>query len=231
MSLYDTFNVDENGNVIMDPADPVEVVENGNVTVPSDQIGDMVETPEVVPEDNVEIEEGSSSNDILVDNSGNVNLLSVEDELLAIAASVSPAGGSLGSSTLDFFDRVVSGLPSDYKYIAYRTSADDSYDGILYFSDDFDIINNRISFDECEVIEVVRESSSGYNNVTNYYTRHENDIDINYNLSGSVIYYTNAQPGYPVLGSIVQPLSYSPILVGSIVCSVIIAVLTKIIRR
>lgn len=231
MSLYDTFNVDENGNVILDSAVPGEVVENGNVTVPSDQIGDLVETPEVVPEDDVEIEEGSSSNDILVDNSGNVNLLSVEDELLAIAAAVSPAGGSLGSSTLDFFDRVVSGLPSDYKYIAYRTSTDDSYDGILYYSDDYDIINNRISFDECEVIEVVRESSSGYNNVTNYYSRDESDINIPFSLNGSTVYYTNAAAGFPVLGSISQPLSFSPFIVGSVLCAVLVSVLTRILRR
>lgn len=230
MSLYDSFTVDDNGNVVMDPADPVEGDDYGVDPIPSDQVGDLVESPEDVPETDVETQ--TEVAEIIVDNNntGSAAVLYSED-VAAIADAVSPAGGSIGSSTIDYFDRIVSGLPSGYKYIAYRTNADNSYDAVLYFSDYYDISDNLITFDECKRIEVVRSSNSSYGTVTNYYVSDQYDVNVSYDLDGSIIYYTNAQIGYPVLGGVYQPMSVSPFLVGAVVCSVLTAVLTKIIRR
>lgn len=230
MSLYNEFSVNENGDIVMDPVDPEEVT-NGIDTVPSDQGGNLLDTPEVVPEDDMETEALSPQDYILDSNSVGDPVLYSEGDLTAIVYAITPAGGTLGSSTLDYFDRIVSGLPSDYVYIAYRTDSTNSYNGILVFSEDYDVINNRISFDECTLIEVVRETGAGSNNVTNYYSSTESDIDVNFDIDGSVVYYTNAVPGYPVLGSISQPVSISPFIVGSVLCAVLVSIFTKIIRR
>lgn len=157
-----------------------------------------------------------------------VSLLSDEVQELIVNA-LSPASGSLGSSTIDYFDRVVSGLPSDYKYIGYRTSSDDSYDGVLYFGDDYEIENNVITFGkDTTELRVVRETSTGYNAVTNYY---ENEIDgasIAYDLNGSTVYYTNAEVGFPLMGGYDVPFDYSPLIAVGLLCVMALAVLQKI---
>lgn len=157
-----------------------------------------------------------------------VSLLSDEVQELIVNA-LSPASGSLGSSTIDYFDRVVSGLPSDYKYIGYRTSSDDSYDGVLYFGDDYEIENNVITFGEDTTeLRVVRESSGGYNTVTNYYEDEIDGASIAYDLNGSTVYYTNAEVGYPVMGGYEIPFDYSPLIAVGLLCVMALAVLQKI---
>ena len=157
-----------------------------------------------------------------------VALLSNEVQELIVNA-LSPASGSLGSSTIDYFDRVVSGLPSDYKYIAYRTDVDDSYDGVLYFGDDYEIENNVITFGEDTTeLRVVRESSSGYSTVTNYYENVIDGASIAYDLNGSTVYYTNAEVGYPLMGGYDVPFDYSPLIAVGLLCVMALAVLQKI---
>lgn len=158
----------------------------------------------------------------------NISLLSDEIQELLVSA-LSPASGSLGSSTLDYFDRVVSGLPSDYKYIAYRTSSDDSYDGVLYFGDDYEVKDNVITFGEDTTeLRVVREPSSGYNQITNYYENVIDGASIAFDLDGSTVYYTNAQVGYPVMGGYDVPFNYSPLIAVGLVCVMALAILQKI---
>ena len=223
------FEVDENGEIVYDSPES-EVVENGVDPLPSDPVGNLVETEETLPETDLEIEENPSSV-YLLESGDSGSAVVYSEELSAIAASVTPAGGSIGSSTLDYFDRIASGLPADYKYIAYRSSSDDSYDGVMYYSDDYDVSDSTISFRSCKMIEVVRESSSGYNTVTNYYVSDQTDVDVSYSLGSSVIYYTNAEIGYPVLGGYAQPVSVSPFLVAAVLCSVLTTVLSRIILR
>lgn len=158
----------------------------------------------------------------------NISLLSDEIQELLVNA-LSPASGSLGSSTIDYFDRVVSGLPSDYKYIAYRTSSDDSYDGVLYFGDDYEVGDNVITFGEDTTeLRVVRESSTGYNQITNYYENVIDGASIAFDLDGSTVYYTNAQVGYPVMGGYDVPFNYSPLIAVGLVCVMALAILQKI---
>lgn len=246
------FEVDENGQIVYedngngtegspapedatqypaagDPAENIpenEVLESGTdnnqIIDTGIDVSDALQNTEIYPQEQ-ENGESSSGGD-----SYSISLLSDEVQELLVNA-LSPASGSLGSSTLDYFDRVVSGLPSDYKYIAYRTSSDDSYDGVLYFGDDYDVENNVITFGkDTTELRVVRESSSGYNSVANYY---ENEIDgasIAYDLDGSTVYYTNAEVGYPLMGGYDVPFDYSPLIAVGLLCVMALAILQKI---
>ena len=219
------FEVNENGNIVYQQSES-EVSVSGNnyhsnVDSGIDASGEIQNTQNYTQTQ--ETGESVSGGDDY-----GVSLLSDEVQELIVNA-LSPASGSLGSSTIDYFDRVVSGLPSDYKYIGYRTSSDDSYDGVLYFGNDYEIENNVITFGEDTTeLRVVRESSSGYNTVTNYY---ENEIDgasIAYDLNGSTVYYTNAEVGYPVMGGYDVPFDYSPLIAIGLLCVMALVVLQKI---
>lgn len=244
------FEVNENGEIVYEPSEAdgsASLEQGGSAAVPEANGSEVLE--------NEVLEDGVDSNQIIdsgIDVSGeiqdtqnnpqtyetgessaggddySINLLSDEVQELIVNA-LSPASGSLGSSTIDYFDRVVSGLPSDYKYIGYRTSADDSYDGVLYFGDDYEIENNVITFGEDTTeLRVVRESSSGYNTVTNYYENVIDGASIAYDLNGSTVYYTNAEVGYPLMGGYDVPFDYSPLIAVGLLCVMALAVLQKI---
>lgn len=234
------FEVDENGQIVY------EQNEAAGSDVPSDPATHEAESEEISGTDTDEIiDSGIDVSDTLQDeeilektqeieqifsdgDTYNVSLLSDEVQELLVNA-LTPASGSLGSSTLDYFDRVVSGLPSDYKYIGYRTSTDDSYDGVLYFGDDYEVEGNVITFGkDTTELRVVRESSSGYNQVTNYYEKEIDGASIAYDLGGSTVYYTNAEVGYPVMGGVTQPFNYSPLIAVGLLCVMALAVMQKI---
>ena len=244
------FEVNENGEIVYEPSEA-----DGSASL---EQSDSAAVPEVNGSDVLEnevLEDGIDSNQIIdsgIDVSGeiqdtqndsqtqetgespsdgddySISLLSDEVQELIVNA-LSPASGSLGSSTIDYFDRVVSGLPSDYKYIGYRTSSDDSYDGVLYFGDDYEIENNVITFGEDTTeLRVVRVSSGGYNTVTNYYENVIDGASIAYDLNGSTVYYTNSEVGYPLLGGYDVPFDYSPLIAVGLLCVMALAVLQKI---
>ena len=206
----------EENEVLIDGIDVDKIIDSG--TDVSNEIQDtQMDSPE-------EETGGTSSGG----DEYNISLLSDEIQELLVN-TLSPASGSLGSSTIDYFDRVVSGLPSDYKYIAYRTDNDDSYDGVLYFGDDYEVENNVITFGEDTTqLRVVRESSSGYNQVTNYYESSVDGASISYNLNGSTVYYTNAEVGYPLMGGYEKPFDYSPLIAVGLLCVMALAILQKI---
>lgn len=246
------FEVNENGDIIYQPgeseadgsasleqsesaadqeASEAEVIENevledgidGNQVI--DSGNDVSDEIQVAQNDSQTQETGESSSG---GSEYSISLLSDEVQELIINA-LSPASGSLGSSTIDYFDRVVSGLPSDCKYIAYRTSSDDSYDGVLYFGDDYEIENNVITFGEDTTeLRVIRETTSGYNAVTYYYENVVDGASIAYDLNGSTVYYTNAEVGYPVMGGYEVPFDYSPLIAVGLLCVMALAVLQKI---
>lgn len=219
------FEVNENGEIVYQQSESEVSLSgnnfNSNVDSGIDVSGEIQNTQNFTQTQ--EIGESVSGGDDY-----GVSLLSDEVQELIVNA-LSPANGSLGSSTIDYFDRVVSGLPSDYKYIGYRTSSDDSYDGVLYFGDDYEIENNVITFGEDTTeLRVVRESSSGYSTVTNYYENVIDGASIAYDLNGSTVYYTNAEVGYPVMGGYEIPFDYSPLIAVGLLCVMALAVLQKI---
>lgn len=220
--------------VAADPEEQIaegeEIEDVGDVTAPSDEVGDVVLDSENVPENLEEIEEEASSLDILESGDSGVPVVLSEDVTAAILAA-SPAGGSIGSSTLDYFDRVVSGLPADYKYIAYRTSSENSYDAVLYYGDDYEISGDVITFQEAVQLEVERVSSSGYNTETNYSAEQISDTSVSFSQSGTVVYYTNAAEGYPVLGGYDQQKGYDFFIVPALIGAMAVVVLTKLMFR
>lgn len=208
-----------------------EETENvGDVVVPSDEVGDVVFSPEDVPEDVEETEEESSSVDLLDSGDSGVPVVLSEDVTAAILAA-SPAGGTIGSSTLDYFDRVVSGLPADYKYIAYRTSSDNSYDAVLYYGDDYEVSGNVITFQEAVQLDVQRVSSSGYNTETDYTAEQISDTSISFGQSGTVVYYTNAAEGYPVLGGYAPVKGYDFFIVPALIGALAVVIMSKLLFR
>ena len=211
-----------NGSGVLENEVLEDGIDNNQIIDTGIDVSNEVQNSEIYPQEQ-ENWESSSSGD-----SYNISLLSDEVQELLVNA-LSPASGSLGSSTIDYFDRVVSGLPSDYKYIAYRTSSDDSYDGVLYFGNDYDVENNVITFGEDTTeLRVVRESSSGYNQITNYYEDVIDGASIAYDLNGSTVYYTNAEVGYPLMGGYDVPFDYSPLIAVGLLCVMALAILQKI---
>ena len=232
------FSVDETtGEIVYEPSEEEtaaaesEVLEDGNVVIETDNVGDMVQAPENVPETLVETEEDPAEMDVLDVGTSAVPVVLSEDVTAAILAAT-PAGGSIGSTTLDYFDRIVSGLPYDYKYIAYRTNSDNSYDAVLYYGDDYEVSENMITFgDNAVQVEVERLSSSGYNTETYYTAADISDTSVSFNQSGTVLYYTNAVPGYPVLGGYEQPAGSAPFLTAALIGAMCLVVLQKLILK
>lgn len=230
------FNVDpETGDIFYIPAKG-EIVEEGgddvvgDVIDPSDEVGDMVLDPQDIPETDMEDEAGSSSVDVLDNGSAPVPVV-LSEEVTAAILGETPAGGSIGSSTLDYFDRVVSGLPADYKYIAYRTSVDNSYDAILYYGKKYQVLENSVVFDEGVSLEVVRVGTSGYNTETNYISLDVLDTEIEFSQSGNVVYYTNAVEGYPVLGGFEVQKGYDFYLVPILIGVLALVIMSKLLFR
>ena len=242
------FDINENGEIVYDAgqsgargsasleqgesaADPEANVTESEVENGTDVVENIVEGTDLpdtlqgeeVLEETQEIEQIVSGGDTY-----NVSLLSDEVQAAVINA-LTPASGTLASGTIDYFDRVVSGLPSDYKYIGYRTSFDNGYDGVLYFGDDYEVENNIITFGEdTKELRVIRETVSGYNTITKYYETNIDGASIAYDLNGDVVYYTNAEVGYPVMGGYYQAFDYSPLIAVGLLCVMALAILQRI---
>lgn len=225
------FEVDDStGEIIYSPGESEVIDDVGNVTDSTDPVGDMVLDPEDVPAVEVEVEEEPSSVAVLDPGDSGISVV-LEEEVTAAILAASPAGGSIGSTTLDYFDRVVSGLPADAAYIAYRTSSDDSYDAVLYYGQDYTVSGNMILFSDAVELEVERVNTSGYNNETNYYFSEVNDTSCSFSQSGSVIYYTNAVPGYPVLGGYVRATGHAPLITAALIGALAVVMMSKLMFR
>ena len=160
-----------------------------------------------------------------------ISLLSDEIQELLVE-TLAPASGTIGTSTLEYFDRIVSGLPNDVVYIAYKTSSTSNYDGVLYYSDDYEVNGNVVSFgNDTKEIRVVRSTYNGQNNVTQYYESDADGAAIGFDMNGDIVYYTNALAGYPILGHINQPIGYSPFIVGAVLCALFTTILSKIVLK
>lgn len=238
----DVFEIDSDGRIVYESADPEESVnDSGNLfgvggsedgidvtenVNEGDIVSDPLEGSEGIPETEENVSSDSESESI-----GSVAVLSDEVQL-AVYNALSPASGSLGSSTIDYFDRIVSGLPRDYRYIAYRTSEDSSYDGVLYLGDNYTVSDNVITFgDGAQELRVYRVSSSSYNSTVRYSQSDASGASIAYDLDGDVVYYTNSEIGYPVLGGVVQSIGFDSLLVCGLLTACLTVVLQKLLLK
>lgn len=206
-----------------------EVLEDGNNVIENVDTGnilpDALESEEILAQTSETGESGDGGSNY------SVSLLSDEVETTIVEA-LTPASGSLGSTTLDYFDRIVSSLPSDCAYVAYRTNSDNSYDAVLYYGDDYEFDGTTLSFgDGARQIHVERTSNSSYSAITEYYEYGAEDTAVNLSKSGDVIYYSNADVGFPLLGGIVKPFDISPFIAVGLLSAMAVAVLQKVFLR
>ena len=247
------FEYDENGNIVYLPnevegsATPEEIlidegaadpatneVEGGGFEYGTDFIEDDyqgIDVPDSVQNTQNTSQTSQGEQIVYLGDEYNVSLLSDEIQELLVNA-LAPASGTIGTSTLEYFDRIISGLPSDVVYIAYKTSSTSNYDGVLYSSDDYEVNGNVVSFgDDTKEVRVVRSSYNGQNNVTQYYESDADGAAIGFDMDGDIVYYTNAVAGYPILGHINQPIGYSPFIVGAVLCALFTTILSKIVLK
>lgn len=199
-----------------------EVEESGVYSVEDGDTGSVLQPEEEVQEEMVSAPDSGSGDNIM--------LLSEEVEAALLAST--PAAGSLNSSTIDYFDRLVDGLPSDYGYVAYRNSSDDAYAGTIVYGEDWDCNEDTVVFGEGAIaIDVSRVTGTGYSNYVRYDASDASDSVISLSQSGSILYYTNAVEGYPVLGAGSRPFDIAPFLVVGLITAMAVAVLTKLLCR
>lgn len=159
-------------------------------------------------------------------------IMLLSDEGIAALAINAPAAGSLNSSTIDYFDRLVDGLPSDYIYVAYRYSEDDAYAGTIIYGEDYDTNEYSIVFGEGAVqIDVSRVTGTGYASYIQYEKFDASDSVVSLSQSGNILYYTNAMVGYPILGSGARALEIAPFVAVGLIAAFASAVLHKLLNR
>jgi len=215
------FDVDPVTNEIVYEESGVE--ENGVYTFEDGDSGDLLQLEEEVLEEEMDTVSDSGSGD-------GVMLLSEEVEAALLAST--PAAGSLNSSTIDYFDRLVDGLPADYGYVAYRNSSDDAYAGTIVFGEDWDYNENSVVFGSGAVeIDVSRVTGTGYSSYIKYEAFDASDSVVSLSQSGSILYYTNVVEGYPILGAGIRPFDISPFIVVGLVSAMAVAVLMKLLNR
>ena len=122
---------------------------------------------------------------------------------LQSSVNVSVADAYLTSSIVDCFSRVVDGLPSYWKYAAYRANNSDQSEGYLVFGSDAKVDGDYLVFNEgCQIGHYYRVAyQTGYNTYYEYKydvtTLTATSYCIPYK-SGQLVY-TNMVMGYPTL--------------------------------
>lgn len=230
VSLFD-FNPESGEMEYIPSEEEMEVIEDGSAGI-IDENGDLgsvlqgQETaPEGIPEDSL-LDIGSDSG------SASDSLSEIQMIQAQVLLASSPAAGSLNSSTIDYFDRLVSGLSDDYVYVAYRNDADDAYAGTIIYGNDYDLSSDSIVFGEGAVeIDVSRNTGSSYQNYITYDSSDASNFVITPHIDGNVLYYTNAFVGYPVLGGYERPVGFSQILTVGLISVIVAVLLSKIFNR
>lgn len=219
------FTVNEFGDIEYNSENEVLVngsAENGSL---GDEVRTSVSDPEAMPEDSV-------SSEVPVDSG-----ISADGAVLPSVAPVavyavgSAVGGSLSSTTLDYFDRVVDGLPSDYGYIAYKTSNDDSYAGSLIYGRDYDVSGNNVVFGKgAKELVLSRYRVGNYDYYLHYDTRNAENASVSLPSNGTLLYYTNLVDGRPVLGNGARPFEISPYIVVALIAVLASCIFGRIIK-
>lgn len=192
------FSVDETGAVVYEQAGETDTADTASVSADT-------------------VEEESTDSGVMV----------ASDTLVAALSASTPAAGSLSSSTLDFFDRLASGLPTDTVYVAFRNDTSDSYAGTIIYSDDYSVSGDTVTFRTATRIDVSRESSS-YSSYIQYESENVTDESITLSQTGQILYYTDAVDGYPVLGGYREPVGSSALICVALVTALFSAAFHKI---
>lgn len=154
------------------------------------------------------------------------------DSPVAVYAVEPAVSGALSSTTLDYFDRVVDGLPSGYGYVAYKTSNDDSYAGSLIYGRHYDVSGNSIVFGEGAVELVLSRYNYGnYNYYLQYDSRDASNTSLSLPASGTLLYYTNLVDGRPILGKGNRLFDIAPYITVALIAVLASCVLSRIFDR
>lgn len=220
------FTVDESGQIQYNSEN--EVIEDGlneNDALDS-SLGDSLSGEANSSESDVQAE--ISGDDAFSPDTGVLS----SDSLVAVYAVEPAVSGALSSATLDYFDRVVDGLPSDFGYVAYKTSSDDSYAGSLIYGRDYDVSGNSIVFGEGAVELVLSRYNYGnYNYYLQYDSRDASNTTLSLPASGTLLYYTNLVDGRPILGKGNRPFEIAPYITVALIAVLASCVLSRIIKR
>lgn len=144
------------------------------------------------------------------------------------SVNVSVADAYLTSSIVECFSRVVDGLPSYYKYAAYRADSNDQSEGYLIFGSDAKVDGDYLVFNEgCQIGHYYRVSyQSGYNTYYQYKydvtTLSASSYRIPYK-SGQLVY-TNMVMGYPTLSEYTEThwMGLAVPIVVAVLCLVLV---------
>ena len=136
--------------------------------------------------------------------SGDAGVAMLADAVvLQNSVNVSVADAYLTSAIVDCFSRVVDGLPSYWKYAAYRANSSDQSEGYLIFGADASVDGDYLVFNEgCQIGHYYRVA---YQNGYSTYYEYKYDVTTlsatSYRIpykSGQLVY-TNMVMGYPAL--------------------------------
>lgn len=221
------FEVDPVTNEIVYKQEEESITDGNNVDQTHDQ-GSVLQ-PEAL--DPAQVQE----NQMVVldpDNLADSGIMLLSQDDIAVLALNAPATGSLNSSTIDYFDRIVNGLPAEYVYVAYRWSVDDAYAGTIVFGDDYVLNDDTIVFgDNTTQIDVERHSGQGMSTYISYDKKDASNAVVQVDQNGNILYYTNAFDGYPILGSGSKEFEIAPFIVVGLMAAIASVVLNKLLNR
>ena len=162
--------------------------------------GDAFQTEDIELEEPIETVSGGDANAVMLSRS---QAMLADAVALQNSVNVSVADAYLTSSIVECFSRVVDGLPSYYKYAAYRANSSDQSEGYLIFGSDAKVDGDYLLFNEgCQIGHYYRIV---YQNGYNTYYEYKYDVTTlsatSYRIpykSGQLVY-TNMVMGYPTL--------------------------------
>ena len=127
------------------------------------------------------------------------DVAAMSDGIMLLASDSAAANGYLSSTILDLMDRIVDGYGSDYEYLGFRTSQDDSYSAVLYIGLHGSGSGDMVSF-EGDVVQVTfARTGSNYDYVPYFNISSVSDLTVS--LASRSVVYTDCLPGRPTLGS------------------------------
>lgn len=209
----DLFFLDENNNLIYNES----LVEEGSLFDPEEDLHEELEIiDDVEPDSTVNITD-TSSDPITYGDTITYNIYAIPSD----------STGYPNANSLSYLEDVVRSYPLDYDYVCYRTDKDYAQSMILYIGDDATVSGNRITFDQCDVIELDYQYQN-YNSSwldRNYYQ----DSNVSISLGSDTLAYTNVVPGYASFDVTTSHKTSSFGLVGILVGVVALTVLLRLI--
>ncbi len=210
--------------------------EDGEILINNDTTLNEVLNPEADPETDADADQeadaGSVSGSDLYPPATLTEIESLMEDALAEtrATNLSIADAYLSSAIVDVFTRVTDGLPTHYKYAAYRLNASDNNEGYLIFGPKAKVNGNYLEFEAgSQLGHYYRvQRSNGYQ--TWYEYKYDvTTIGDTYRVpyaSGQLVY-TNMVIGYPVLSELTETHMASVIVPAVIVVIALILIVRR----